>query len=227
MMDMDILYEDAWILAMHKPAGLTADREGVSCMGAVRQYLRARYPWKKRQDPVLLHRLDRPVSGVLLFALKREAARGLYGQFEKREVEKTYLALTRGSLPAWEGTLEHLLARNDSERKAEIVDAGHPDAKRCRLWYRVQGKSADGVTLLAVVPETGRYHQIRAQLAAVACPLLNDGRYGAALEQGMDPWRIGLHAHRLAITHPVLGGPLLLRAPLPSHPCWTGWPSGQ
>ena len=227
MEEATILYEDAWILAIHKPAGLTADRAGEGCLESVRRYLRERYPWKKRQDPILLHRLDRPVSGVLLFALKREAARQLAGQFERREVRKTYLALTRGRMPASEGFLEGHIVRNTAERKAEIVPAGHPEGKHCRLQYRQSGDARSGVTLLSLEPETGRYHQIRAQLAAAGCPLLNDGRYGAEPEPGSEPLRIGLHAHTLSLVHPVHGRTLLLRAPLPVHPWWDGWPSGQ
>ncbi|MEM9990852.1 MAG: RluA family pseudouridine synthase, partial [Bacteroidota bacterium] len=162
-------------------------------------------------------RIDRPASGVILFAKTPRAAQSLNVQFQERSVEKTYLAVV-GQLPdPKEGTLEHLLQRNARTNKAQVVSAKTKQSKQATLHYRWLS-SIERYHLLEVQLQTGRYHQIRAQLAAIGSPLKGDVKYG--FRRSNADRSIHLHAWKLSFTHPVNGERILLEAPLPQETVW-------
>lgn len=216
---LTILYEDNHLLAVVKPAGLLAqgDRTGdPSVVDLAAAYLAARYGKPGKVYIGLLHRLDRPVSGVLLLARTSKAAARLSAQFRDGTVVKTYLAVVEpapaadgAELTAWLGD------RPDPRGRTPAARAPFPGAREARLGYRVRAR-AGGAALLEIAPITGRRHQIRAQLALDGCPILGDVKYGA---RGPARRALALHAWRLAVRHPVGGEPLVFEAPLPA-----GWP---
>jgi len=158
-----------------------------------------------------VHRLDRPVSGVLLLARTSKAAERLSEQFRTGSVEKHYLALVEHAPLSPEGTLVHRLIKDREDNRVRIAPAGDPNARIARLDYRTLGPRLGG-TLLRVRLHTGRAHQIRVQLAAAGCPIVGDLRYGA--RQPMGPM-IALHAEELTFTHPTRGHRVTVRAPVP------------
>jgi 23S rRNA pseudouridine1911/1915/1917 synthase len=159
-----------------------------------------------------VHRIDRPVSGVLLLARTSKAAARLAGQFHAGRVEKTYLALVEGDPPAEAGSLEDHLAKDPATNRVRLAAASDPAARFARLRYRSLGKRAAG-TLLEVRLETGRSHQIRVQLAAIGCPIVGDLRYGSCRPLGRS---MALHAAELAFDHPTRPERIAVEAPLPA-----------
>ncbi|MCB0522038.1 MAG: RluA family pseudouridine synthase [Lewinellaceae bacterium] len=215
-----IIFEDNYILAINKPAGLQAeaDRWGSPSVELeATAYLEKTYPWKKQLIVGIVHRLDRPVSGVMLLAKTPMALKSLNLQFERRTVRKKYLALVEGELPTASGELVDWLGKDQSERRAVVSSRQDKQARECRLLFQVLETGKDGKSLVEVELLTGRYHQIRAQLAAIGCPIMGDGKYGSTLDGG---GMICLHAHSLSVEHPKTGAPLLLEAPLPAEGIW-------
>jgi 23S rRNA pseudouridine1911/1915/1917 synthase len=206
---IQILYEDADIMAILKPSGLSTE-SGKAAHPSAENEAMALYQKKLRQEksrlpvaPYLraVHRLDRASSGVLLLAKSKSALSHLMAQFEQKTLEKTYLAVTekRPSQPT--GTLSHWLCRDETGRKALVYDHETKGAQHCQLDYRTIQEEGEGC-LLEIRPRSGRFHQIRAQLAHIGCPIVGDVLYGAA------PWReheIKLHASALAFDHPRTG----------------------
>lgn len=217
-----ILYKDNYLLAVLKPAGLSSESGGKGSDSAYQQveaWLHRTTPWKKWQKLYLLHRLDRPVSGVLLFALTPGAMKHLAAQFEKRLVRKTYLAVTGGAPPALQGELVHWLRKDALQRRAMVSSPGDSLAQECRLRYRVL-EQKEGRSLVEIELLTGRYHQIRAQLAAVGAAIIGDDKYGGEAAEGL-----ALHAWRLELEHPKTGEVLRITAPPPRTGSWQGWSS--
>jgi len=209
-----VLFEDNHLLALHKPAGLLVqgDRSGdPTLLDAARDYLREAYAKPGNVYVGLVHRLDRNVSGVVLLARTSKAAGRLAAAFREGRVGKHYLAVVHGAPPADDGELEAWLAsRADSRGVTRAAVAPFPGAKEALLRYRVRERRA-GLSLVEVELVTGRRHQIRAQLALSGCPLLGDVKYGAPA--GLPDHRLGLHASRLELAHPVGGRPLAITAP--------------
>ncbi len=218
---MQILFHDNYLLAINKPAGLSsesgaaphpsAEREALHYLG---DHLNAATATHARRVPYLrvAHRLDRPASGVLLLAKTKTALTGLMAQFEQRSVEKIYWAEATASPPAASGTLTHYLKRSPDGKSALVFDEPVPDARAATLQYRVLENTGTSVRL-EIRPASGRFHQIRAQLAHAGCPIVGDERYGGP------PWRehaIKLHARQLSIRHPKSGEILVLEAELPA-----------
>jgi 23S rRNA pseudouridine1911/1915/1917 synthase len=226
---LQILYEDHHILAVMKPARVpvaSEDSGDETLLGMVRAWNLARQANGKKGYCVPIHFLDRPVSGVVLFALSSKAATRLNEMFRGRSMQKTYVAVTARmpSVPA--ATLEHWLAKDKQENRTEVRRAGASDAKKCVLSYKLLANHS-GRSLLEVRPVTGRSHQIRAQLAAVHAPLWGDVKYGAA--SGWDG-KIALHAARLDFRHPVGSQEMHILAPVPDywHEVWsTAFPDFQ
>ena len=197
--DRDILYVDNHLLVVNKPAGMLVqgDSTGDLCLlEAARTWVGETYRKPGRVYLGLVHRLDRPASGVLVFARTSKAAARLSAQFRERQVQKTYWALVEGeTLP--EATLTHRMERR--EQSSRIVRRGGQEA---RLHYRCVGVH-QGTSLVEVDLETGRRHQIRLQLAHTGHPILGDRRYGTSRE--FIRGAIALHARRLTLTHPTRG----------------------
>ncbi len=221
----EILYEEGPCLAVNKPGGLLtqAPPQIDSLERRLRSHLQRREGKTGRIYLGVLHRLDRPVSGVLLFARHVRAARRLAGQFERRIVDKRYVALLEGDLDE-EGQWIDTLAKIPGQPRAELVPADHPDAQVAQLRYRVLSRHA-AWTCVEIVLDTGRYHQIRLQAAARGHPVLGDAQYGARGTFG-PPWQderdrcIALHARRISFYHPMSHQWQTVEAPWPAY--WDG-----
>lgn len=213
-----ILFEDNHLLAANKPPGLLTQPSGRredSLEARAKEWIRRT---KAKPGAVFLHavhRLDRDVSGVVLFARTSKALSRLQEQMRGRRVVKIYHALVEGLPPHEAGVLEDWLTHGT--HRAHVAKPDTRDAKLARLEYRCL-RHDDGRTLVEVQLETGRYHQIRAQLAAAGCPIAGDARYGS---RHPTPGRIALHHRRLEIEHPVRKEPVSIEAPYPA-----GWPGG-
>jgi len=221
--DLVVLHEDNHLLAVLKPANLLTqgDRTGdATVLDLARDYLRRRYGKPGNVYLGLVHRLDRPVSGVLLLARTSKAASRLSAQFRQDTVRKTYLAVAEGGPAAPAGELaHHLAARGDERGVTRAALQPFPDSRPAVLRYRVLGRGPDR-SLLAIALITGRRHQIRAQCALAGWPLWNDVKYGARRRRR--PAGIGLHAWQLVVAHPVGGAPVALTAPPPPDWPWDG-----
>ena len=209
-----VLYKDNQLIAFDKPAGLAVVPDKKKSANLLQ--IGASYA---HHDLYPVHRLDRPVSGVVLFAKKPSAQAAVSEQFKARTVSKTYLAVV-GERPAEDtATLIHYI-REGKGNTSEVVDQSDPAAKRSELSYRYLG-SSDRYHLLEVQLLTGRKHQIRAQLGAIGSPLRGDTKYG--FKRSNEGGTIDLHAYTLGFDHPVSGSRIELRAPLPEGPVWAAF----
>ena len=216
---IEILYEDNHLLAVNKPAGVLsqADATGdVPLLAAAKAYLKEKYGKPGNVFLGLVHRLDRPVAGVLIFARTSKAAGRLSAAFREGRVEKTYHAVVAGVPTPQRGTLRHWLCKIAAQRRTMVVRPDTPGARLAVLDYRVMAASAAG-SLVAVRLHTGRSHQIRVQLAAMGHPILGDLKYGAAAP--LPAGNIALYACRLQVAHPTRNETLRIEAPVPP-----GWP---
>jgi len=225
-MPFDVLFEDNHCLAVNKPAALLTQGvpEGLPTLEAMaREYLKQKYHKVGRVYLGIPHRLDRPVSGVILFARSSKAAQRLADQFRDRQVRKVYWALVHGKPTPDTGTWEDWLLKLPDEARSECVTAETPHARQAILRYRTL-QSDDSRTLLELEPQTGRMHQIRVQAASRGHPVLGDEQYGSTIAFGpvteLPRDRvIALHARSLTFLHPIRYEPITVEAPLPSY-----WP---
>jgi 23S rRNA pseudouridine1911/1915/1917 synthase len=216
------LYEDNHCLAVAKPAALLTQGvpPGIPTLEAkVKTYLKERYHKPGNVYLGIPHRLDRPVSGVVLFARNTKAARRLAEQFRQRQVRKVYWAVVEGDVQPLEGTWEDWLLKVQDESRAELVAPDTPGARPVRLRYHCL-RSVPDAAWLEIAPETGRMHQIRVQAAARGWPIRGDVLYGARLPFGppaelLRDRMIALHARSLTFLHPIRFEPITVTAPLP------------
>ncbi len=214
---MQVIYVDNHLLVAVKPAGLSTqphDGESDNFLDRAKAWIKVKYnkPGKVFLEPI--HRLDKPVSGLVLFARTSKALSRLQRMMREREISKTYIALVEGKPPSQQGELVHYLIHDD--HRATISYAKHPDAKCARLRYEVVG-SKGPATLVKIVLETGRYHQIRAQWSAIGCPVVGDRKYGSK-----QPWNkegIALHHAMMSCKHPTTLELLNLASPFESGIC--------
>lgn len=215
-MTLDILYIDNHLLVVNKPAGLLSqgDETGDADLLTIgKAYLKERFEKPGNVFLGLVHRLDRPSSGVMVLARTSKAAARLSEQFRKREPEKVYLALVQGHL-ADDGRFEDHLLKQD--RTVRVVGAGEAGAKKAVLEYAVGARgtwNGRPVTLAEIRLRTGRAHQIRVQFSSRGHPLVGDLRYGADVE--FDGANLALHACALTIDHPTRNEPMTFKAPPP------------
>jgi 23S rRNA pseudouridine1911/1915/1917 synthase len=233
---LQILFEDNHCIAVCKPAPLLTQGvpPGIPTLEAmVKAYIKERYHKPGNVYLGIPHRLDRPVSGVVVFARNTKAAQRLAEQFQNRQVRKLYWAIVessvRGELPPPEGVWEDYLLKVKEEARTERVAPGAVGARHAVLHFRRLREAADGA-LLEIEPQTGRMHQIRVQAAARGWPVRGDVAYGARLPFGppADLPRdriIALHARSLTFLHPIRYEPLTVTAPLP--PTWEAWAAGN
>ncbi|MHB1035831.1 MAG: RluA family pseudouridine synthase [Pirellulales bacterium] len=218
--DLQILYEQGPCLVVLKPAGLlTQAPPGIDSIEVrIKEFLR------RRDQPLgevylgVPHRLDRPVSGAMVFGKHTRATRRLGKEFEKRRVRKIYWACVEGEVAPAEGTWEDYLRKVPGEPRAEIVPCDHPEGRRAVLHYRTLGRTRWG-SWLAIELETGRTHQVRIQAASRGWPILGDFQYGATTSFGTQYEderlrAIALHARTLSFRHPMTRETVTVTAPL-------------
>jgi 23S rRNA pseudouridine1911/1915/1917 synthase len=211
--DLTVLYEDNHLIAVNKPAGVPVqgDASGaVSLLELTREYIRKKYRKPGNVYTGLLHRLDRPVSGVVLFAKTSKAASRMSAQLRARSVEKIYWARVHGRIAPPQGTLYAYIRRR--EKRSAVVDEGERDGKEALLSYRTLAADA-GKSLLEIRLHTGRKHQIRVQLADAGCPIEGDVKYGApcALPDG----ELRLMSRAIVFRHPTRQEWVRIEAPDP------------
>lgn len=219
---VDVLHEDDSLIVVNKSAGiLTQAPPGIDSVEArIREYIR----WKRRATGDIYvgvpHRLDRPVSGAMVFALRRKIANHLAKQFERREVEKSYWALVSGQVDQQSGIWEDYVRKIPGRAFAEVVSADCPDAKNATLYFNVRQRTTD-FTWVEIRLETGRTHQIRLQSSSRGHAVLGDDTYGSNVAFGprftdARDRQIALHAARLSFNHPKTHVPIGVFAPLPN-----------
>jgi len=180
-MKPDVLYEDNYLIAIYKPAGILTqgDKSGdANIMDEVKKYLKEKYHKTGKVFLGLLHRLDRPVSGIILFAKTSKGASRPSEQFRNQTVEKIYHALVLGKPKQNRGVLVNYLRKDEKRKKAMILKDKKPGANLAKLFYEVVA-SDNKYSLLKIQIKTGKFHQIRAQLSSIGCPILGDIKYGA------------------------------------------------
>lgn len=211
MSGVTVLHEDNHVIAVFKPAGLLTQGDSTgdaSLLELTKAYLKEKYAKPGNVFLGLVHRLDRPASGVVVFGRTSKAASRLSEQFRSRSVEKRYLAWVEGVPRTASGELSHHLV--EGEKRVLAYEAPREGTKPAKLAYRTLA-SRDGISLLEVDLHTGRKHQIRAQLSAMGTPIVGDTRYGAKRKDGAPG--IGLLAYWLSFDHPTKEERLEIRAP--------------
>lgn len=212
---MTVVYEDNHIIIINKTASeiVQGDKTGDTPLSeTIKQYLKEKYQKPGNVFVGVTHRLDRPVSGLVLFAKTSKALSRLNEMFKRGEVQKTYWAVVKNRPPQEEGTLSHWLLRNEKQNKSYAYDKEKPGSKHALLDYRLIAAS-DNYYLLEVNLKTGRHHQIRCQLSKMGCPIKGDLKYGFA--RSNTDGSICLHARRIAFVHPVSKENITVEAPLP------------
>lgn len=220
MRSPDVLYEDNHLIAVNKPAGLLVqgDETGdVTLSDKVKAYIAAHYNKPGAVFLGTVHRIDRPVSGVVVFARTSKALTRMNELFRMRDITKRYVAIVAGRPTVPEQNLVHWLTKNEGANRATAYKKEMAGALRCELHYRLIS-SEGGYSLLEVLPLTGRSHQIRCQLAAIGLPIAGDLKYGAS--EPMSDKSICLHARSLSFIHPVSKVPLTITAPVPPLVIW-------
>ena len=220
---MTVVYEDNHIIVVNKTASeiVQADKTGDTPLSeTVKQYLKEKYQKPGNVFLGVTHRLDRPVSGLVIFANTSKALTRLNEMFRAGEVKKTYWAVVKNAPKESEGELVHFLVRNEKQNKSYAYDKEVPNSKKAVLDYRLIGRS-DNYYLLEVDLKTGRHHQIRCQLAKMGCPIKGDLKYGSP--RSNPDGSICLHARRVRFVHPVSKELIELKAPLPEGNLWKGF----
>ena len=215
-----ILYEDNHLLIVNKDAGqlVQGDKTGDKALVDVyKEYIRIVYEKPGNVFMGLVHRLDRPVSGVVVLAKTSKGLERMNGLFRTKEVYKTYWAVVKKHPPKPKDKLVHYLTKDADKNLAHAHDRQVPDSKRAELFYNVLGKLNQHY-LLEVQPLTGRPHQIRVQLAAVGCPIRGDLKYG--FSKANPDASINLHARQLRFEHPIKKEKMLIVASLPENDFW-------
>ena len=217
---MEVVYEDNHIIIVNKQSGeiVQGDKTGDRPLSdIVKDYIKEKYQKPGAVFLGVVHRLDRPVSGLVVFARTSKALTRLNKMFAESEVHKTYWAIVKNTPHEPEGTLIHWLVRNEKQNKSYAYDHERPNAKKAILKYRVIGHSAN-YSLLEVQLMTGRHHQIRCQLAAMGCPIKGDLKYGAP--RSNPDGSISLLSRKVEFIHPVSKERITVEAPLPDDPLW-------
>ena len=218
--EADILYEDNHLIAINKRSGdiVQVDETGDEPLDEmVKKYIAAKYNKPNGAFLGVVHRLDRPVSGVILFAKTSKALERMNAVFKNREVRKTYFAVVRNKPARLAGNLVHYLIKNPQKNVVAAYNKEVAGSQRSELNYKLIGELG-GFQLLQVNPITGRSHQIRVQLSTMDCPIVGDNKYG--YPRGSRKGSICLHARQLEFIHPVQKEPVKIFAPLPVDGFW-------
>ncbi|PIB39000.1 RluA family pseudouridine synthase [Maribacter sp. 4G9] len=215
-----VLFEDNHLIIINKRPGdiVQGDKTGDKALSeVVKEYLKEKYNKPGNVYLGVVHRLDRPTSGLVVFAKTSKALPRLNKLFSDKMAKKTYWAIVKEVPPKKADTLIHWLKRNPKQNKSYAYEKEIPDSKKAILDYRVL-KALNNYILLEIDLKTGRHHQIRSQLAYIGCPIKGDLKYG--FPRSNKDASIHLHARRLEIVHPVKNEPLTILAPLPTDPIW-------
>ena len=220
---MEVVYEDNHIIIVNKTANeiVQGDKTGDTPLSEmVKAYLKEKYQKPGNVFIGVTHRLDRPVSGLVVFAKTGKALSRLNEMFRTGQVEKTYWAVVKNFPPNEEATLTHYLVRNEKQNKSYAYEKEVPNSKLAKLHYKLIGRS-DNYYLLEVLLMTGRHHQIRCQLAKMGCPIKGDLKYGAP--RSNPDGSICLHARRVKFVHPVSKQVIEVEAAVPDGNLWQGF----
>jgi 23S rRNA pseudouridine1911/1915/1917 synthase len=215
-----VVYEDNHIIIVYKESGeiVQGDKTGdVPLSETVKAYIKKKYQKPGNVFLGVVHRLDRPVSGLVVFARTGKALSRLNEMFRNGEVKKTYWAITKEAPQQPEGVLTHWLMRNEKQNKSYAYDHEVPNSKKAILQYRHIG-SSNHYHLLEIQLMTGRHHQIRCQLAKMGCPIKGDLKYGAS--RSNPDGSISLLSHQVAFIHPVSKESLSIVSPIPDEKLW-------
>lgn len=218
--NLQIVHEDNHIIVINKRVGdiVQGDKTGDKPLSdVVKEYIKEKY--NKPGDVYLgiVHRLDRPTTGIIVFAKTSKALTRLNESFKNRETKKTYWAIIKNMPPKTKDTLVHFLKRNPKNNTSKAHTKEVPESKKSSLDYTVF-KKLDNYFALEINLHTGRHHQIRAQLTSIGCPIKGDLKYG--FDRSNPNGGIHLHARKLVITHPVTKETLVFEAPVPNDVIW-------
>ncbi len=218
--NLQILFEDNHIIVINKRPGdiVQGDKTGDTPLSeVVKEYIRVKYDKPGNVYLGVVHRLDRPTSGIVLFAKTSKALPRLNKLFKDKEAKKTYWAVVKNATPQAEGTLVHFLKRNPKQNKSIAHIKEVPESKKAILEYRIL-KKLDNYYLLEIDLQTGRHHQIRSQLSSIGCPIKGDLKYG--FDRSNKDASIHLHARKLSFIHPVKKELIEIIAPPPRESIW-------
>jgi len=218
--NLQVLYEDNHLIIVNKRAGdiVQGDKTGDKPLSEiVKEYIAKKYNKPGAVYLGVVHRLDRPTSGIIVFARTSKALPRLNKLFADKEAKKTYWAVVKKKPPKESDTLIHWLKRNPKQNKSYAHKNEVTDSKKAILEYRIL-KKLDNYYLLEIDLHTGRHHQIRSQLSSIGCEIKGDLKYGA--NRSNKDGSIHLHSRKLSFTHPVKKEPLTIIAPPPNDPIW-------
>ena len=218
--NLQILHEDNHIIVINKRVGdvVQGDKTGDKPLSEiVKEYIKEKYNKPGEVFLGVVHRLDRPTTGIVVFAKTSKALTRLNELFSKRETQKTYWAVVKNKPPKSEDTLVHYLKRNEKSNSSKAHIKEVPDSKRASLDYKII-KELNNYFALEINLHTGRHHQIRSQLAAIGCPIKGDLKYG--FDRSNPDGGIHLHAQKLAFIHPVSKEELIIIATIPNDMIW-------
>jgi len=219
--EINVLYEDNHLLAVEKPVNIPVqadESKDRDLLNILKAYIKEKYNKPGNVYLGLVHRLDRPVGGAIVFARTSKAASRLSDEVRKNQVERKYLAVTRGQLPADKGQLRDYLYKDRRKNRVSVVNRGMQDAKEAILDYKVLDRIGEG-SLIEVKLQTGRSHQIRVQLAKQGAPLYGDQKYGQHVNQPGE--QIALWAAQLSVKHPTKDETVSVDCPPPDESPWT------
>jgi len=217
---MEILFEDNHIIAVNKSVAdiVQHDKTGDEPLDEkVKKYLKKKYNKPGNVFAGVVHRIDRPVSGVVLFARTSKALERLNQMFQDKEVKKIYWAIVKNAPPKKSDTLVHYIVRNTKSNKSFANENETADSKKAILHYKLIDQS-EHYYLLEIELETGRHHQIRCQLSAIGCPIRGDLKYG--FPRSNPDGGISLHARSISFDHPVTKQKVAITAPPPDDKLW-------
>jgi 23S rRNA pseudouridine1911/1915/1917 synthase len=218
--NLQVLFEDNHLIVVNKRVGdiVQGDKTGDKPLSdVVKSYLKEKHNKPGNVYLGVVHRLDRPTTGIVLFAKTSKALPRLNKLFAEKKTHKTYWALVKNQPPKEKDTLVHYLKRNTKQNKSYAHKNEVPDSKKAILHYQVI-KKLDNYYLLEIDLETGRHHQIRSQLSAIGCPIKGDLKYG--FDRSNKDGGIHLHARKLSLIHPVQKEEITFTAPLPNEALW-------
>ncbi|WP_034888023.1 RluA family pseudouridine synthase [Gillisia sp. Hel_I_29] len=218
--NLQVLHEDNHIIIVNKRPGdiVQGDKTGDTPLSeVVKEFIKRKYNKPGAVYLGVVHRLDRPTSGIVMFAKTSKALPRLNKLFKDKEAKKTYWAVVKNMPPQEQGTLVHYMKRNQKQNKSFAHIKEVPESKKAILDYKILQK-LDNYYLLEIDLHTGRHHQIRSQLSSIGCPIKGDLKYG--FDRSNKDASIHLHARKLTFEHPVKNIPIEVIAPTPSDPIW-------